>query len=64
MQTNVENLQMNGGLQIKSVNLQLKLPILQIKLTNLQLKSAYLQIKLKITYTRKGISTELLDHRG
>ena len=45
MQTNVENLQMNGGLQIKSVNLQLKLPILQ-------LKSAKLQIKLKITYTQ------------
>jgi len=38
MQTNVENLQMNGGLQLKSVNLQLKLP-------KLQLKSAYLQLK-------------------
>ncbi|ODG93311.1 MULTISPECIES: hypothetical protein [Bacillaceae] len=57
MQTNVENLQMNGGLQLKSVNLQLKLP-------KLQLKSAYLQFKKIITYTRKGISADLFDQCG
>lgn len=59
VQMNVENLQMNGGLQIKSVYLQLKSPKLQLKSANLQIKLPILQLKFTKSAIYLYISLEI-----